>query len=126
MRKHKLNMTRPEFLLKFLTSSEDPLDITMDDMEHVIPKGSKLIYACYNCIIDCNLHKNDITYVNIDDDDTLVIKLSSKAIAKQIKENYNKEMIRFGDKMYKLHIKIDGTYLFVSIEVDHEIDENFK
>ena len=33
MKSYKLNMTRPEFLKKFLTDSDDISDITMADME---------------------------------------------------------------------------------------------
>lgn len=125
MRKCKLNMTRPEFLLKFLTSTEDPLDVTVENMERIIPTGSKLIYAAYSCIMESDLHRTDITYINMDDE-SIVMKLSSKNIAKRIKEECNKEMIRFGDKVYKVHVKIDGTYVFVSIEPDHMIDDNFQ
>ena len=121
MKKYKLNMTRPEFLMKFLTGADDNHQITVDDLENIIPGGSRVIYACYSCIIESDLDRSQITYVNYDGKNVM-LKLSSKQLAKDVKELCNKDTIRLGTSMYKIHIKQDGAYLYVSIE---EMDDDF-
>lgn len=121
MKKYKMNMTRPEFLMKFLTGADDNHQITVDDLENIIPGGSRVIYACYSCIIESDLDRSQITYVNYDGENVM-IKLSSKQLAKDVKELCNKDTIRLGTSMYKIHIKQDGAYLYVSIE---EMDDDF-
>lgn len=117
MKSYKLNMTRPEFLKKFLTDSDDTRDITLEDLERILPGCANLIYVCYSCIMECNLEKSDITYVNCDQD-SVVIRVSSKQLAKQIRENSHKERYRLGINYFKAKVKIDNTYVFVSIEPD--------
>lgn len=121
MKKYKMNMTRPEFLMKFLTGADDNHQITVDDLENIIPGGSRVIYACYSCIIESDLDRSQITYVNYDGKNVM-IKLSSKQLAKDVKDQCNKDTIRLGTSMYKIHIKQDGAYLYVSIE---ELDDDF-
>ena len=121
MKKYKMNMTRPEFLMKFLTGADDNHQITVDDLENIIPGGSRVIYVCYSCIIESDLDRSQITYVNYDGENVM-IKLSSKQLAKDVKELCNKDTIRLGTSMYKIHIKQDGAYLYVSIE---EMDDDF-
>lgn len=121
MKKYKMNMTRPEFLMKFLTGADDNHQITVDDLENIIPGGSRVIYACYSCIIESDLDRSQITYVNYDGKNVM-LKLSSKQLAKDVKDLCNKDTIRLGTSMYKIHIKQDGAYLYVSIE---EMDDDF-
>ena len=121
MKKYKLNMTRPEFLMKFLTGADDSHQITEDDLEHIIPGGSRVIYACYSCILESDLDRSQIVYVNFDGKHVM-IKLTSKQLAKSVKDACNKDTIRLGTVTYKIHVKQEGAYLYVSVE---ELDDDF-
>lgn len=122
MKSYKLNMTRPEFLKKFLTDSDDISDITMADMERIIPGCSNLIYVCYSCIMECDLDKSDITYVNCDGE-SVVIRLANKQLVKQVKAACHKERYRLGMNWFTAKVKTDGTYVFISIDPDHSAEE---
>lgn len=127
MKPHKLNMTRPEFLLKFLTRSEDPSKLTEENMEKVIPGQSRLIYVSYTAIIESNLDRSQIKAVN-SDGETIALQLTSKSLAKQVKEECHKEEIRFGVGIYKIKVKVDGVNVFVSAEylrpVQDDLDQD--
>ena len=123
MNTHKLKMTRPEFLKKFLTESGNSHDITMEDLERVVPGSSKLIYTAYTIIMEQDADSKDIKYVNCDDD-SVVIKFASKNIVKDIKESWHKEMIRLGAYFYKIKVKTDGLLVYISISQDHMVGED--
>lgn len=123
MNTHKLKMTRPEFLKKFLTNSENSNDITMEDLERVVPGSSKLIYAAYTVIMEQDLEPTDIKYVNCDDE-SVMIKCASKSIVKSIKATWHKQTIRLGAYFYRIKVKIDGLYLYISISQEQS-DEEF-
>lgn len=125
MKRHKLNMTRPEFLLKFLTRSEDPSKLTEEDMEKVLPGQSKLIYVSYTAIIESDLDKSKIKAVNCDGE-TVALQLTSKALAKEVKEECNKEEIRFGCGIYKIKVKVDGANVFVSAEYLRSVQDDLE
>ena len=124
MKDYKLNMTRPEFLKKFLTNSDEH-EITEEDLERVVPGYSQLIYACYTRIIESDLDRSSIKYVNCDGE-SVVLKLGSKSQAKLIKENCHKEIIRLGSIYYKIKVKVDGVHVFVSIEPNDPVDEEIE
>ena len=114
MKKYKMNMTRPEFLMKFLTGADDSHQITEDDLEHIIPGGSRVIYACYSCILESDLDRSQIVYVNFDGKHVM-IKLTSKQLAKSVKDACNKDTIRLG----RLHIRFTSNkrvhiYMYLS------------
>lgn len=125
MKTHKLNMTRPEFLKKFLTDSDDTSTITEEDLERIIPGSTNLLYAAYTVIRELDLRKSSITYVN-SDEESIVMKMESKELAKQIKDEFNKEQLRIGAVVYKIHVKVDKTYVFISIEEDHRLDTDVE
>lgn len=122
MKDYKLNMTRPEFLKKFLTDTDSIKDITLEDLERILPGCANLIYVCYSCIMECDLEKSDITYVNCDGE-SVVIRLANKQLVKQIKAACHKTRYRLGLNYFIAKIKTDGTYVFVSIDPDHSDEE---
>ena len=124
MKDHKLNMTRPEFLKKFLTDSDDISSITNEDIARILPGSEKVMYCAYTVLRDHDLPKHSIQYVNFDGD-SIAMRLESKQLAKQIKDEWNDHtLVRIGAMFYSVNIKIDKTYLIVTIDEDHRIDEN--
>lgn len=115
MKEYKLNITRPEFLKRFLLGSDDSHDITEEDLEREILRHGKLIYVCYSCIMESDLENTKIKFVSCDDD-SCVVQLESKALAKQVKEECNKDIIRIGSTLYKVKVKVEGSYIFVSLD----------
>lgn len=108
-KKHKMNMTRPEFLDLFIDS------YTEESIEKIIPEQSNLIYTMYSVLLESDLVRSNIEQVDYDDE-TAVVKLSSKAVAKEVRDNFQGETIRFGYETYEIHIKVDKAYLYVTLE----------
>ena len=111
-------MTRPEFLDKFID------EYTVDGIGKVIPDQSNLIYAIYTVLLESNLSRTDILQVDCDDQ-SIVVKLSSKDLAKSVKSKFNQETIRFGYDLYKMNVKLDKSYIYVDLELieDNESEE---
>lgn len=115
-KKYKLNMTRPEFLSAFLAVGSDDV-YTFEELSRIIPASHDLIYCAYCALIEANIEKSDINYVNADDDNSIVIRLKSKEVAKRIKSTCHKETIRIGEKKYKLIVDLKDSNVFVEIKL---------
>lgn len=109
MKDHKVHMTRLDFLDKFIE------EYTEAGVSVVIPSQVKLIYTIYSVLLESDLNKSDIKQVSCDDE-SVVVKLADKTIAKAVRQRYHKEVIRFGDNWYKISIKLDKCYIYVSLE----------
>lgn len=125
MKEFKLNMTRPEFLRRILTNCDDRHKIDEEDLNRLLDKGHALPYCCYTAIMEANINPEDITFINIDEE-SVVVKLINKSVAKKIKEASHKEMIRLGMIFYKIKVKVDGVYVIVTATKDHTLEDLFK
>lgn len=124
MKEFKLNMTRPEFLRRILSNCDDSHMIDEEDLNRLLDKGHTLPYCCYTAIMEANILPEDITYINIDEE-SVVVKLINKDVAKRIKNAAHKEIIRLGTIYYKIKVKVDGTYVIVTATKDHTLDDLF-
>ena len=104
-----MNMTRPEFMDLFID------EYTEEKVGKIIPEQSNLIYTMYSVLLESDLVRNNIKQVDYDSD-TIVVKMNDKETAKEIKDNFQGETIRFGYDMYQIHIKLDKAYLYVTLE----------
>lgn len=120
MKEFKLNMTRPEFMKRILTKCDRNHQITESDFEAMASAGYTPQYCCYTVLMEANLHPDDILQIH-DDSETVVVKLTSKQLAKRVKELFHKERLRLGNDVYKIKVKLDGTYIFVSAKLE-ELD----
>lgn len=115
---HKVRMTRLDFLDKFIE------DYTEAGVSVVVPSQCKLIYSIYSVLLESDLEKKDIKQVSCDNE-SVVVRLADKSIAKSVRQRYHKEIMRFGDKWYKLHIKLDKAYIYVTLEEVSMPDDYF-
>lgn len=122
MKRHKLNMTRPEFMNQLLTHCDDSYVIQEDDLKSTVGTPGDIQYCAYTVLMEFNLKTSDILYVN-KDEESVVVKLPSKSLAKEIKEAWNKELMRIGLMMYRVKVKADGPYVIISVSLDHEITD---
>ena len=113
MRTHKLNLTRPEFLKRFICNDEGVIS-SFDDIDKAVPGSSNVIYACYTCLLNGDMESTDIEYVSTDGD-SVVVKLTSKRLVQQIKETMDGEVIRLGMTMFRIDVKTKKSYLIVSL-----------
>lgn len=113
MRTHKLNLTRPEFLKRFICNDKGVIS-SFDDIDKAIPGSSNVIYACYTCLLNGDMESTDIEYVSTDGD-SVVVKLTSKRLVQQIKETMDGEVIRLGMTMFRIDVKTKKSYLIVSL-----------
>ena len=113
MRTHKLNLTRPEFLKRFICNDKGLIS-SFDDIDKAVPGSSNVIYACYTCLLNGDMESTDIEYVSTDGD-SVVVKLTSKRLVQQIKETMDGEVIRLGMTMFRIDVKTKKSYLIVSL-----------
>lgn len=92
------------------------------DLEEVIPGKSKLIYVAYTVMMEQNLSEDDLLSAHCDGE-SVVLKLSRKALAKQIKSSYHKNSIRLGAYYYTIKIKVSDQYVFISAEQGARFDD---
>lgn len=104
-----MNMTRPEFLDLFIDS------YTEESIGKIIPDRSNLIYTMYSVLLESDLFRSNIEQVDYDSD-TVVVKMNNKITAKEVRDNFQGETIRFGYEIYEIHIKVDKAYLYVTLE----------
>ena len=122
---YKMNMTRPEFLSTFLLDDPDEKVYSFEELSRLIPACLDLIYCTYCALIEANIFQSDIEYVNADDEDTVMIKLHKKELAKKIKDTCHKDKVRIGEKIYKLKVDHKNSTIFVSIKLTNpEVLEN--
>lgn len=114
MKEYKMNMTRSEFLSTFAVDGSDSM-LSFDELNDIFPGSYDIIYCTYSALIEADIYKTDIDYVNIDADDDVVIKLHNKATAKKIKESFRGNKIRIGEKIYKLEVTAKNTFVYVSV-----------
>ena len=113
MRTHKLNLTRPEFLKRFICNDKGVIS-SFDNIDKAVPGSSNVIYACYTCLLNGDMESTDIEYVSTDGD-SVVVKLTSKRLVQQIKETMDGEVIRLGMTMFRIDVKTKKSYLIVSL-----------
>lgn len=113
MRTHKLNLTRPEFLKRFICNDKGVIS-SFDDIDKAVPGSSNVIYACYTCLLNGDMESTDIEYVSTDGD-SVVVKLTSKRLVQQIKETMDGEVIRLGMTLFRIDVKTKKSYLIVSL-----------
>lgn len=123
-KKYKMNMTRPEFLSKFLPANGDKI-MSFEELKLVLPELYDLVYCTYTALMEADIMKEDIDYVSADEDNNVVVKLYSKSMAKTIRDLFKREFIHIGEKIYKIGISTKASQVFISVvltnpEVLHE------
>ena len=121
MKEFKLNMTRPEFMKRILNKCDESHVLTESDFEAMASVEYSPQYCCYSVLMEANLHPEDVLQIH-DDSETIVVKLSSKQLAKEIKEKFHKETIRIGYHNYRIKVKTEGSYIFVSAKLEEQDD----
>lgn len=116
MKEYKLNMTRPEFMKHILTKGDRNHEITEADFEAMVSSGYTPQYCCYTVLMESDLRPEDILQVH-DDSESIVVKLSTKQQAKMVKEKFHKELIQLGDMVYRVKVKVDKSFVFVSVHL---------
>jgi len=72
--------------------------------------------------MEFNLGRDEILFIN-KDEESVVVKLPNKSLAKEIKAAWNKELMRIGLMMYRVKVKADGPYVIISVHLDNEITD---
>lgn len=116
MHTYKLDMTRPMFLTRFIDMDRS----AESGLEQIIPNQSKLIHAAYTVLMEHNFNKKDVLAVHCDDE-SVMVKLASKTLAKQVKEMFHKEEVRLGMYYYKVRVKLKDQYVYISIDQDRRL-----
>lgn len=115
MRDYKLRMTRPEFLAAFVEGRN--IFRSIQQISELLPDHYDTIYCVYSAIMNADISADDIKYVQVDDEENIIIKLQNKAIAKQIKNTCKNKQVRLGDRYYDVTLKIKDVYVYADVKL---------
>lgn len=120
MKKYKMNTTRPEFLLQMMVDGKYN-KLSMDDLKKALYDSNHVSYCVYTAIMESDISLEDIVFID-SDGETVVIHFKHKSDAKRVKEECNKEFIKYGTKVYQVHLKVRDSYLYGTVTFDHELE----
>lgn len=108
----KLNMTRPQFLLKFFNG-----EVSAEDMKILMPDHYSKVYCCYSLIKGSNFKRQSVIAANLDQEDgSISIQFNDSAKPKALKEVFNKTIVSVGNYVYRAKIKARGSFAVIILE----------
>ena len=123
MKRHKLNVTRPEFLLN-LMSGGDVDALTMQNMKKSLHDTTPLCYCVYTVLMEADIHPDDVEAM-YNDGESIAVTFYSKNTAKEVKDLCNKEIVRYGSKQYKVKLKVRDKHLVAEVsEIEPDEDSD--
>lgn len=109
MEKNKI--TRPQFLLKFLTG-----EITEDELKKILPDHYSRVYCCYTMLKPFCYDRSDIIAANLDSESgTVALKMNKAACAKAIKAECHKTTQTVGDYEFLVTVKTRGDFAIIDL-----------
>lgn len=118
MKPFKLKVTRPEFLLLLMGGHVGSLNMT--NMRKTMYDTTALSYCAYTVLMDTDVDPDDIETAH-NDGESIALAFYSKRKAKEVKNLCNKEMVRYGNHLYTIHLKVRDRYLIAEIDGVKEI-----
>ena len=123
VKKHKLNVTRPEFLLNLMTGG-DVDALTMQNMKKSLHDTTPLCYCVYTALMEADIHLDNIEAM-YNDGESIAVTFYNKNTAKEVKELCNKEIVRYGSKQYKVKLKVRDKHLVAEVsEIESDEDSD--
>ena len=113
MKKHKLNITRPDFLLELMGG--DPDALTTSSMKRCLAKTTPLCYCVYTALMEGDLDLNDVLSMD-NDGESIGIKMKSKSLAKDLRDRCREREVRYGSHYYMVKLKVRDQFLFCSLD----------
>lgn len=114
-KKHKLNTTRPEFLMNLMTGGDNDFDaLTTSDMKRHICDNGHISYCVYTALMEANIDKHDIVSTN-DDGESIAITFRSKKIAKSVRDMCKDAVVRYGESKYQVRMKVRDNHLIAEV-----------
>ena len=115
---HKLDITRPTFLLHLMGGEYD--QISTESMRRPLCDSTILSYCAYTVLMEVDLREDMIDKVS-EDGESVAIRFKKFVDVKDIAARCNKETIRYGSRMYRVHTKVRDRYIIFSIDDGTEI-----
>lgn len=122
MKRHKLKVTRPEFLLN-LMSGGDVDALTMQNMKKSLHDTTPLCYSVYTVLMEANISPDDVESMH-NDGESIAITFYRKSVAKEVMGICNKEIVRYGSKQYKVKLKLRDRHLVAEVTEVKSKDED--
>ena len=121
MKKNKLKITRPDFLLDLMGG--DVSVLTTGSMKLCMKDTTPLCYCVYTVLMEADIDRSDILHMN-NDGESIGIKFHSKGEAKDVKERCGTKPVRYGSTRYNVRIKHRDQYLIFDIDPVEEKDND--
>ena len=113
VKKHKLKLTRPDFLLELMGG--DPDNLSTGSMRLCMSDTTPLCYCVYTVLMEADIDPDDVLTMN-NDGESIGIKFKSKSLAKETRDKCNEEIVSYGANDYEVRVKHRGQFLICSIE----------
>ena len=122
MKDYKVKFTRPEALLEMMNSGE--IDgLTFSNMKKCLYETTPLVYCVYTVLLDADIDPKDIITMD-NDGEAIAITFKNKSIPKEVKEKCNKELVRYGKKIYRIELKVKDRFLICESKFHKEYNED--
>ncbi len=116
---HKLNITRPTFLLQLMGGDVDRL--TNDSMRDPLWNNTALSYCAYTVLMEANVSESQIDRVS-DDGESVAVRFSKSVDVQDIAAQCNKEQVRYGSHTYRVHTKVRDRYIIFEISKEASVN----
>ena len=120
MKRNKLKTTRPQFLSKLINDGSID-DLTMEIMKRSMYDTNELCYCVYTVLMEADLDLADIASMD-NDGEAIAITFKNKQIAKSVAETCNKELVRYGNYIYKVKLKLRDKYIIATVQIEERLD----
>lgn len=117
-RTHKLDITRPMFLMKLMGG--DMQQISDETMRKPLSDNTVLSYCAYTVLMEANMSEDQIDRIT-DDGESVAIRFRKSVDVRAVADKCNKETVRYGSRRYKVHTKVRDRYIIFSIDDGTEI-----
>lgn len=104
---HRTSLTRMEYLSLFVCNEDGTLK-SFEDVCKVLPVSYSLIYCSFFALLRAGICKDDINYVDIDEENNVLVVFNSKKKAKMVEDDTDGAKTTMGEQIYRTSVTVKG------------------
>lgn len=111
---HRTPMTRMEYLSLFICNNDGSLR-SFEDVCKVLPLSYSRIYCSFFALLRAGITKDDINYVDIDDEGNVMVAFHKKKRARLVQDDTDGAKTTMGEMVYRTTVTVKGSNVHFSI-----------
>lgn len=113
---HRTSLTRMEYLSLFVCNEDGTLK-SFEDICKVLPISYSLIYCSFFALLRANVCKDDINYVDIDEENNVLVVFNNKKIAQTVEDDIDGAKTTMGEQIYRTSVEVKGRNVHFSVRL---------